>query len=33
MVLPSGMIASFDECLLDTRDRVVLYEKELWKHM
>jgi hypothetical protein len=29
MVLPSGMIASFDECLLDTRDRVVLYEKEL----
>jgi hypothetical protein len=33
MVLPCGIIASFDECLLGTRDRVVLYEKELWKYI
>jgi len=29
MVLPCGIIASFDEYLLGTRDRVMLYEKEL----
>jgi hypothetical protein len=32
-VLPCDIIASFDECLLGTRDRMVLHGKELCKQI